>query len=51
MLAACRGESMLSSCRRLEAERGGSVKVGFGLGLGLGEMVHLDPGSEPSREL
>ena len=32
---------MSSSCRSLEAERGGVV----------GEVVHLDPGSEPSHEL
>ena len=34
---------MSSSCRSLEAERGG-----WG---GVGEMVHLDPGPEPSRKL
>ena len=32
---------MPSSCRSLEVERGGLV----------GEMVHLDPGSEPSHKL
>ena len=34
---------MSSSCRSLEVERGGGGRVG--------EMVHLDPGSEPSHEL
>ena len=34
----CRGESMSSSCRSLEAEKGGG---------GVGEMVHLDPGLNP----
>ena len=33
---------MSSSCRSLEAERGGG---------GVGEMVHLDPGPEPSHKL
>ena len=32
---------MSSSCRSLEAERGGAV----------GEMVHLDPGPAPSHKL
>ena len=32
---------MSSSCRSLEAERGG----------GIGEIVHLDPGPEPSHIL
>ena len=38
----CRGESMSSSCRSLEAERawGGAIR----------EMVHLDPGPEPSHK-
>ena len=34
----CRGKSMLSSCRSLEAKRGGGA---------VGEMVCMDPGSEP----